>query len=231
MYKIPSYVLKIRDMPAEDKPREKMDRFGPKVLSVGELVAIILQTGTTKEDVMSMSSRIVKDYGERALTGATDPKQMSEDLDIPINKAMQIVSCAELGRRFFDKKENGPQVIRSAKDVFQYLSDMRNFSKEHLHGIYINTHHAIIHDEVISIGTIDANLVHPREVFKPGIEYGAAAVILAHNHPSGVVMPSKIDIEITKQIIAVGKIIGIPLLDHVIIGRNKFKSIEADYIK
>ncbi|HTH93294.1 MAG TPA: DNA repair protein RadC [Candidatus Paceibacterota bacterium] len=223
------YTFKFKDMPDEDKPREKLSQYGPSALSVQELVAIVLQTGTKKEDVMSMASRIIKDYGTRTLASQTDAQKLAKDLDVPIAKAMQIVACAELGRRFFDKRAAGPQTIRTAKDVFEYLQDMRNLPKEHLRGIYLNTHHKVIHDEVISIGTINSNLVHPREVFKPAIEHGAAGVILAHNHPSGIVTPSQADIEITKHIIEVGKIIGIPVIDHVVIGGNKFISIDVEY--
>lgn len=223
------YTFTIKDMPTEDKPREKLTKYGPAALSVQELVAVILGTGTKKEDVLSMASRIIKDYGEKTLVGQTNAEAMAKDLDIPLVKSMQIVACAELGRRFFEKRTSGPQVIRTAKDVYDYLYDMRNLPKEHLRGIYLNTHHRIVHDEVISIGTINGNLIHPREVFKPAIEHGAAAVILAHNHPSGIVTPSQADIEITKHIIAVGKIIGIPVVDHVVIGKNKFISIDVEY--
>jgi len=223
------YSLTIKDMPSEDKPREKLTQYGPAALSVQELVAVLLSTGTKKEGIMSMSSRIIKDYGEKTLAGQINAEAMAKDLDIPLVKAMQIVACAELGRRFFVKSTSGPQTIRTAKDVYEYLYDMRNLPKEHLRGIYLNTHHRIIHDEVISIGTINGNLVHPREVFKPAIEHGAAAVILAHNHPSGIVTPSQADIEITKHIIEVGKIIGIPVVDHVVIGKNKFISIDVEY--
>lgn len=223
------YVLKIHDMPSEDRPREKLEKYGASALSVPELVAVLLSTGTKKEDVMSMSSRIIKDYGERALSRQTNAVSLAQDLDIPLAKALQIVACAELGRRFFEKRMTGPATIRTAKDVYEYLADMRTLPKEHLRGIYVNTHHRVIHDEIISIGTINSSVVHPREVFKPAIEYGAAGVILAHNHPSGIVTPSQADKDITNHIIAVGKIIGIPLIDHVIIGKNKFISIEAHY--
>jgi DNA repair protein RadC len=229
MGEMKEYVLKIKDMPSEDKPREKLEKYGPHALSVAELIAVLLNTGTKKEDVMSMSSRIIKDYGERTLAGQSNAQKLSLDLDIPIHKALQIVACAELGRRFFDRRSHGPQTIRTSKDVYEYLYEMRSLPKEHLRGIYVNTHHRIIHDEVISIGTINTNLIHPREVFKPAIEYGAAAVILAHNHPSGIVTPSSADIDITKHLVSVGKIIGIPLIDHVIIGKNKFISIDVQY--
>jgi len=223
------YILKIKDMPSEQKPREKMTTYGPGALSIPELIAVLLNTGTKKEDVMSMSSRILKEYGEQTLANQTNPQLLSEHVGIPLAKAMQIVACSELGKRFYSKRTTGPQTIRTAKDVFEYLSDMRNLPKEHLRGIYLNTHHRVVHDETISIGTINSNLVHAREVFKPAIEYGAAAVILAHNHPSGITTPSEADMEITRQIVAVGKIIGIPVIDHVIIGGNKFTSVNVDY--
>lgn len=216
-------------MPSEDTPREKLINYGPESLSVQELMAVLLNTGTKKEDVLAMSARIIKDYGPRALAGQRKAQKLATDLDIPLIKATQIIACTELGRRFFEKSTDGPQTIRTAKDVYEYLYDMRALPKEHLRGIYLNTHHRIIHDEVISIGTINGNLIHPREVFKPAIEHGAAAIILAHNHPSGVVTPSQADIDITNHIISVGKIIGIPLVDHVVIGRDSFISIEAEY--
>ena len=106
---------------------------------------------------------------------------------------------------------------------------MRNLPKEHLRGLYLNSHNRVIRDEVISIGTINSNMIHPREVFRPAIESNAAAVILAHNHPSGEVTPSEEDIEITKQLVQAGKIMGISLLDHVIITKDAFASISANH--
>lgn len=226
---VKEYILRIHDMPSEDRPREKLLQYGPSALTVVELVAVVLATGTKKEDVMSMASRMIREYGEKTLSSQTDAKMLSDELQIPEIKALQIVACAELGRRFFDRREHGRVIIRTAKDVYEYLKDLRTLSKEHLRGLYVNTHHRLIHDEVISIGTINSNLIHPREVFKPAIEYGAVAVILAHNHPSGVVTASAADIEITKRVIEAGRIIGIPLVDHIIIGKNKFASIEAGY--
>ncbi len=223
------YVLRIKDMPSEDKPREKLQKYGPATLSIHELIAVILSSGTKKEGVLSMASRVVKEYGERSLASQTKAEQMAADLDIPIVKAMQLVACAELGRRFFQKRITGPAVLRTAKDVYTYAREMQNLSKEHLRGIYLNSHYRIIHDEVISIGTINSSIIHPREVFKPAIEYGAVGFILVHNHPSGVVRPSEADVEITRQLVAVGKIIGINLIDHVIIGKNKFMSIDVNY--
>ena len=226
---VKQYVLRVKDMPSEDKPREKLLKDGPSALSVNELLAVLLNTGTKKEGVMEMTSRILREYGDRAIMGKTDAKELSETLDIPLVKAVQIVAAGELGRRFFEKKEGSLATIRTAKDVFEYVKDMHDLPKEHLRGIYLNSHHRIVHDEVISIGTINTSIIHPREVFRPGIDHGAVAVILVHNHPSGVVTPSEADVEITKQLVSAGKIVGIHLVDHVIVSKDAFASINVDY--
>lgn len=223
------YVIKVRDMEQADKPREKLSALGPQALTVAELMAIVLGNGTKKEEVLEMSNRIIKEYGEKVLFKQMNPSELSVDLDIPLNKACQIVAVGELGRRYFDKNADGMAVIRTPEDAYNYLRDMHNLPKEHVRGIYLNTHHQVIHDEVISIGTVNSNLIHPREVFKPALQYGAAAVIIAHNHPSGVVKASNSDIETTKQLVEAGRILGIHLIDHIIVSGEKFVSVEVDY--
>lgn len=223
------YVIKVRDMEAEDKPREKLLSAGPGALSVVELMAVVLSTGTKKEDVLQMSQRVVKEYGEKILSRHINAEELVRDLDIPLVKALQIVAVGELGRRFFDKTAGGMAVLRTPEDAYKYLGDMRNLPKEHVRGVYLNAHHQVIHDEVISIGTVNSNIVHPREVFKPAIQYGAAAVILAHNHPSGVMKPSDSDVAVTRQLIEAGKVLGIHLIDHIIVSADAFTSIDLNY--
>lgn len=223
------YILKIQDLPADQKPREKLMSQGPEILSLSELLTVVLNMGSKNEGIMEMTNRIVREYGEKSIFAEKDPAKLSADLNIPVIKACQIIACGELGRRFYEKNSSGFTVIRTAKDAYEYLHDMKNLPKEHLRGLYLNSHNRIIHDEVISIGTINTNIVHPREVFRPAIEYSAAAVVLAHNHPSGTAIPSREDIEITEQLIRAGKILGINILDHVIITRDGFVSIKASY--
>ncbi len=223
------YDLRLRDLPQEDKPREKLISSGPASLSLAELVAVVLNVGTKTEDVLTMSKRIVKEYGVSALSSQINPEQLSRDLNIPLNKASQIIACSEIGRRLYKKNDLGLAVIRTAKDAYEYLKDMHSLPKEQLRGIYLDTHNRVIHDEVISIGTINTNIVHPREVFRPALEYGAVAVVLAHNHPSGISTPSTADLEITKQLVHAGKIIGIHVLDHVVITKEGFESINVNY--
>jgi len=224
------YVLRLRDLPAEEKPREKLLQHGPSVLSVAELLAIILNVGTQKEDVLAMSRRLLKEYGDSVIVNQKDPQKVKELLGIPLVKACQLVACFELGRRLFKTADGRkPIIIRTASQVHEYLKDMRTLSKEHLRGLYLDSHYQLIHDELISIGTLTSNIVHPREVFRPALEYSAAALILAHNHPSGIAKPSEADLAITRQIIEAGKVLGIGLLDHVIIAKNKYESVGVEY--
>lgn len=218
-------ILRVKDLPEDDKPREKLIKDGAGALSAAELLAIILGVGTKKEEVFSMSSRLLREYGEKGLAYQKDPRLIEKDLKIPLVKACQIVACFELGRRFYQKKPGGSITIRTASQAFNYLKDMGHLNKEQFRGLYLNTHYQLIHDEVISLGTLDSSLVQPREVFRPALEYSAAAVIIAHNHPSGVLKATKADVEITNKLLEAGRIMDIEVLDHLIIGKNKFSSI------
>ena len=176
-----------------------------------------------------MSRRLLKEYGDSAIVNQKDPKKIQTALGIPLVKACQVVACFELGRRFFKMDGKKPIIIRTPNQVYEYLKDMRDLPKEHLRGLYLDSHYQLVHDEVISIGSMTSNIIHPREVFRPAIEHSASAVILAHNHPSGVAKPSEADVAITRQIVEAGKILGINLLDHVIITKNKYESIPVEY--
>ncbi len=224
------YVLKIHDLPPEEKPREKLIAQGPQALSIAELLAVLFMVGTRHEDVIAMSQRVLKEYGEKAIAQQTDPTKLQAELDIPIVKACQLVASFELGRRLFEKNAlRTPVFLRTPQQVYDHLKDMRDLPKEQLRGIYLNTHYGVVHEEVISIGSLSANIIHPREVFSPALSYGASAVILAHNHPSGVATPSDADVTITEQLVEAGKILGVALLDHIIVTPQSFTSIPVTY--
>jgi DNA repair protein RadC len=219
------YVIRFKELPDFEKPRERLIEFGPANLSVAELVAIIWGTGNQNEDVLAMARRTVKEYGDKAIGNELNPRKLSTMADIPIGKACQLVASFELGRRFEAKQAGRPAQVRNARQAYQYLKDMGYGKKEQLRGLYLNSRYQVIRDEVISVGSLTANIVHPREVFQPAIEHGAIAVIIAHNHPSGRLDPTLADIEITEQLVAAGKVIGIDLLDHLIITSNKYTSL------
>jgi DNA repair protein RadC len=219
------YVLRVRDLPIDDKPREKMAKYGPSALNMAELVAVLWGVGTRREEVMEMSHRVLKEYGERAILYETNPKKLAEALMIPHNKAYQLVAGLELGRRYFDKRGERPVFVRTAGQAYHYLSDMGMLNKEQLRGLYLNSRYQLVYEETISVGSLTANIVHPREVFQPAIERGAVAIIIAHNHPSGDTEPTTSDLEVTNQLRAGGKLLGIELLDHLIITRDTYKSL------
>lgn len=223
------YILRLRDLPADEKPREKLLKYGPDALDAGELLAIVLNTGTKKEEVLTMTKRILKEYGEKGVAHERNAHKMMKELDIPEGKACQVIAAFELGRRFFMGAPGRNVTIRTARQAYMHLKDMRELPKEHLRGLYVNNHYRLIHDEVISIGSVSSNIIHPREVFRPALEYAASAVIVAHNHPSGNLKPSYDDIEVTKQLVEAGKVLGIDLLDHIIISRKGFASIPVNY--
>lgn len=218
------YVLRFRDMPDEDKPREKLLKVGVKNVTVAELMAVILGVGTTKEDVLAMAKRVTKEYGEKALINEKNPENLAKVLDIPLTKACQIVASFELGQRYF-AKQTGAVFIRQSKQAYDYLKDMGNLRKEQLRGLYLSSRYQVIHEEIISIGSLTANIVHPREVFQPALEHGAIAIILAHNHPSGRINPTHADLQVTDQLVKAGQLMGIDIVDHIIITATRHVSL------
>lgn len=224
------YVMCVRDLELPDKPREKLLAAGPSGLTMAELVAILWGVGTKKEEVLTMAHRLFKEYGEQTIRSETNASRLADVLDIPVSKACQVVACLELGRRFYSTSTYGqPCYVRTTQQAYHYFADMSKSPKEQLRGLYLNSRYQVIHDEIISVGSLTANIVHPREVFRPAIEHGAVAVIIAHNHPSGSLEPTNADLEITEQLRAAGDITGIQLLDHLVIGETTYKSIMEEH--
>lgn len=219
------YGLKVKELPTEDRPREKLKKYGPEMLSNQELLAIIFGRGTKKEGILETSKRIISEYGEQPILSQTSVEKVVKRFNLGDVHACQLIACLELGRRFFGESRD-EVFIKTPKDAYDYLADMRKMKKELFRGLYLDINNRLIHDELISVGTLTANLIHPREVFYPAISKRAVAIILAHNHPSGNAEPSEDDIEITKQMVEVSRIMETQLLDHIIIGRNKFVSLK-----
>ncbi|MBU4361013.1 DNA repair protein RadC [Patescibacteria group bacterium] len=223
---MPKKVYNLKSLPIEKRPRERLIDKGPDVLKNYELLAIVLNTGYKDETVLDLTHRILQDYGSKAITKEKSVIRLMEEVGIPEMKACQIISCFELGRRFFMEDTGRMPTIQSPEDVYNYLIDMRKLKKEHFRGLYLNSRNKLIHDEVISIGTLTANLVHPREVFSPAIEFASVGVVLAHNHPSGDPEPSEDDLTITKRLVEAGKLFGIDILDHIIVAKDNFVSLK-----
>jgi len=220
------YVMRVKDLANEQKPREKLAAHGPASLDLAELVAVILNVGTKNEEVFTLAHRIINEYGEKSIATETNPMKLAAAVNISPGKACQLVASFELGRRFFAQAAGKPVFIRNSRQAYQYLRGMGSGQKEQLRGLYLNSRYRIIHDEVISVGSLTANIVHPREVFRPAIEHGAVAVILAHNHPSGSLKPTPADLTSTSQLAAAGQVLGLDILDHLIITQNNFARIQ-----
>jgi len=214
--------MKIKDLPKIDRPREKLEKYGVKKLAEFELLAILLGSGIKGLNVIQLSKKILNIIQKIGIKKIT-----LEDLlkikGMGKAKASQILATVELGQRLqADKRRE----ILSAEDVWNLCADIRDSKKEHFIAFYIDTQNCLIERQIISIGTLNASLVHPREVFEPAVRLSASSVILTHNHPSGNCEPSQDDVEITKRLTESGKILGMEIADHVIVTKDKFLSFK-----
>ncbi|WP_394233104.1 DNA repair protein RadC [Niallia oryzisoli] len=219
--------IMIRDYPKDERPRERFIQYGPESLSNQELIALMLRTGTKEESVLQLSNRLLTHFeGLRLLKDAT-LDEMTTLKGIGTAKAIQILASVELGRRISNLQHDDRYVIRSPEDGAKYvMNDMRFLSQEHFVTLYLNTKNQVLHKKTIFIGSLNASIVHPREIYKEALRRSAASIICIHNHPSGDPSPSREDIDVTRRIVECGKLLGIELLDHLIIGENKFVSLK-----
>ncbi|MEK4028650.1 DNA repair protein RadC [Pseudobacillus sp. FSL P4-0506] len=217
----------IRDVPAEERPRERLVAYGAASLSTHELLAIILRTGTKDESVLQLANRLLQTFEGLRLLKEASLEEMTSIKGIGEAKAIQIISALELGRRVSQLRFEERYVIRSPEDGADYvMEEMRFLTQEHFVCLYLNTKNQVLHKQTLFIGSLNASIVHPREVFKEAFRRSAASIICIHNHPSGDPQPSREDIDVTKRLAECGKILGIELLDHLIIGEKKFVSLK-----
>ncbi len=216
---------KIKELANHEMPREKLIEKGVENLRDSELMAILLRTGTKGKDVIKMSEEILREFPKKKLL-SLDYGELSKIKGVGPGKACLLLAAFELTKRALEVEDNNLPIITSAKDVMAQLQELRTAKREHFVVLYLNARNQLVHKELISIGTLNASLVHPREVFKPAIDCLTTAVIAAHNHPSGDPEPSEDDLEITKRLREAGKILGIELLDHVIVTKNGFVSLK-----
>jgi len=215
--------MKIKEMPEQNRPRERFLKYGPEALSDAELFAIILRTGTRNENVIDMSQRLIKEYGLRDLFDCSII-ELQKIKGIGPSKGMQILAMSELGKRYIQSKKPITK-ITSAEDVFYLFHErLKNEKQEHFFVVMLNTKNTIIGEQLVSKGTLDSAILHPREIFKPAIKNSTSKIIIVHNHPSGDPMPSQEDIDITHRLIKIGDELGIKVLDHVIVGDGKWWS-------
>jgi len=217
--------MRIKDISKENRPRERLEKNGVHVLSDAELLAIIFKTGNKEENAIVMSDRLITKYGLGKLNELS-LKELQEIKGIGPAKSMQIKALFEFNKRYSLAKRDG-EPIQSARDVFEYASQrLIANQQEQFMILLLDSKNRIVKDEVISIGTLNASIVHPREVFKSAIRESANSIILVHNHPSGDPEPSAEDEQITKKLFQAGELLNIKVLDHVIVGKDKFWSFK-----
>ncbi len=220
-------------MPWYNQPGFKLTKKGAHTLDTPELLSILFWANDKEDDILGISNKILKKYnlhklenaGYNELVTLVCGKKKAEYKDFI--KVMKLLSLIELSKRYNKLIKGGynHKIINSAKDVYNmFVDEMRTYKKEVLNVVLLDTKNKVICVKEISVGTLNSSLVHPREVFKEAIKESANSIILVHNHPSGDCTPSKCDKEVTKKIREAGKILNINLLDHVIIGKNKYWS-------
>jgi len=217
---------KIKDIPKIDRPQERYLQKGADALSKSDLLAILLGSGIKGKNVKQLSEQIIRKFGSKFLTLSVD--DLLEIAGIGEAKALQIVSALELTKRFYAELNPKDNLVLSAQDAISLTSDIKDKKKEHLICLYLNARNALLQKEVVSIGTLDKSIVHPREIFGPAVELRAAGIILVHNHPSGDVTPSKQDIDVVQTLLEAGKIMGVNVIDFIIVSENNSHSFFSD---
>lgn len=217
----------VHDLPKPERPRERLKQFGPEALSAQELLALIIGRGVSKKSVMTIAQELLIKFGNvKAISEAT-LEELSQIKGIGFAKAAQIKACFELGKRQDLEPEQKDFDIKDPQSVVKAIrASIKDKAKEHFKLILLNTRNKILGISTISIGSLNASIVHPREVFKDAIMHNAYSVVLAHNHPSGDPEPSEDDLTMTKRLIEAGKILGIEVLDHIIITKNGYFSFK-----
>jgi DNA repair protein RadC len=219
--------LYVRELPPDERPRERLKRLGPAALTTAELIAILFRTGSRKGGAQDVAQRLLARFGDLERVARASLEELCEVEGVGTVKAMEIKAALELGRRLAGFTGEEKPVIRSPQDASAlFMSDFQGLDKEHFRAVLLNTKNHVLKTVEISVGSLDSSLVHPRECFKPAVAASAASIILLHNHPSGDPEPSADDIAITKRLKEAGKTLGIDVLDHIIFGQGTFVSLK-----
>lgn len=211
--------MKLTELKKIELPREKMEKYGAKRLKTFELLAIVLGSGIKGCNVLELARKIEKLIALKSVNNVTID-DLRKIRGLGKTKAIQILSVISLVDRLGSERS---AELLSGKDIWNLCADFRSSKKEHMVAFYLDTQQKLIERRVISVGTLDASLLHPREVFEPALQLAAAGVILAHNHPSGNLEPSDEDIAVTKRIADAGDLLGINLVDHIIVSDKEFR--------
>lgn len=218
--------IRIKEIPKGERPRERLIKYGVSKLSNEELLAILLKTGTKDRSAKDLATHLLIKLGSIKSLEDMNFYSLSQIKGIGEAKACAILTAIELGKRIsVDGNNLQNNIVNSSEMVYKYFNNLfRNTKQEHFYAVYLDNQKKVIDTKLLFIGTLNYSIVHPREVFKEALLLSASSIICIHNHPSGHIEPSKDDIELTQRLISAGKMIGIPVIDHLIIGSNKYFS-------
>lgn len=218
---------RFEDVPRQSRPRERMEVYGAKALANHELLAIILRTGTKEMNVMQLSMKVLACFDDLFMFRHTTLEELIKIPGIGKAKAIEILAAIELGSRTSRSTQIKEGTVTSSKWVGELLlEELSGLHQEHVIALYLNTKNEIIKKETVFIGSLNSSVAHPREIFKGAVRYSAARIIIGHNHPSGNPEPSEADHIFTERMAEAGKIMGIELLDHIIIGEHSYISLK-----
>lgn len=215
----------IKAMPKALKPRERLMARGAAVLRDHELLAILLGSGVKGQHVLDLAAGILSKHPDGSLARLSF-KELRKIRGIGPAKACQLMAAIELIRRWLEPDDGSRPMVESPRDAADQVPELRRAKKEHFVALYLNARHQLLAKETVSVGTLTANLVHPREVFSPAVAHAAASVLLIHNHPSGDPAPSPEDLTLTARLREAGELMGIAVLDHVILGERDLVSLK-----
>lgn len=222
----PRYHVRIREIPTDERPRERLLQYGADALSTAELLAILLRTGTEKWSAVGLADHLLSRFGSIRGVGGATIEEMAQIHGIGPAKAAQIKAAIEFGRRLVAASPEERAKIRSPQDVYNLLGpSLRDQKKEHFIALLLDTKGGVFRQRTVSVGDLSSSVVHPREVFVEAVRHSAASLIVAHNHPSGDPTPSPEDAAVTRRLQEAGELLGIDLLDHVVIGDNRWMSL------
>lgn len=218
--------LTVKEMPQDERPRERMERVGPQALSTAELLALILRTGVKDENVLTMATRLLVQYGGLAGLARAEFVQLAGEHGMGRAKTAQILAALELGRRLMAESPEERFQIRAPQDAANLLMPLLGHKEqEHFMVLYLDTRNRVLDQEILYKGSLNTSLVRTGEVFRGAVRRQCGGIIVAHNHPSGDPTPSAEDIALTRRLVDAGKLLEVDVLDHVIIGQNRFVSL------
>lgn len=217
----------LKDLPPEERPRERLHAYGAQALTTAELIAILIRTGNAERSAVALGEFLLAEFGSIQGVATASLEQLAAVKGLGAAKAAQIKAAIEFGNRLTLFTEEGRPSIGGPQDVSNLLMpDLRYQKKEHLKSLLLDTKNRVLAIKTVSVGDLSSSIVHPREVYKDAVVASAASIIVAHNHPSGDPTPSAEDVAVTKRLILSGEIMGIDLLDHIVLGDGTFVSLK-----